>query len=301
MSLRSDELVDRRRMKRQLLLWRVLAVVLAVAVVAVAVGRTGTGRDYVARLSVSGVIVQDLDRESRLQAIARDPRAKALIVRIDSPGGTVVGGEALMRQLRKVAEQKPVVAVMDTLGTSAAYMIALGSDRIIAHEGTITGSIGVILQTTEISGLLDSIGIATEAIKSAPLKAVPSPFEPLSEEGRQATRAVVMDIYDMFVTMVAERRGIARNDALRLADGRVYTGRQALQNGLIDALGGEPEARAWLEAERDIGARLPVRDLKPTFEFSSWRSIASFLGRKTVLSEPLILDGLISLWHPDLS
>jgi protease-4 len=287
-------------MKRGLLVWRTLAVVLAAALIAVLVGSLGERGDYVARISVSGVIAQNLERDRILRDIASDSRAKALIVRINSPGGTVVGGESLYHDLRKVAKIKPVVAVIDTLGTSAAYMTALGADRIFARQGTITGSIGVILQATEFSGLLKKLGVTTEAVKSGPLKAVPSPFEPLSQAGREATQAVVMDIFDMFVDLVAERRGLAREDALRLADGRVYTGRQALAAKLVDALGGESDARSWLSSERDIGENLPIRDLKPDISFSPWRAAISVLTQKTVFSETLTLDGLVSLWHPEL-
>ncbi len=300
MALGPDAIVDRRRMKRGLLVWRTLAVVLAAALIAVLVGSFGERGDYVARISVSGVIAQNLERDQILHDIASDSRAKALIVRINSPGGTVVGGESLYHDLRKVAKIKPVVAVIDTLGTSAAYMTALGADRIFARQGTITGSIGVILQATEFSGLLKKLGVTTEAVKSSPLKAVPSPFEPLSQAGREATQAVVMDIFDMFVDLVAERRELAREDALRLADGRVYTGRQALAAKLVDALGGEADARSWLSSERGIGKSLPMRDVEPDFGFSPWRAAISALSQKTVFSETLTLDGLVSLWHPEL-
>lgn len=300
MPLEPDAIVDRRRMKRGLLVWRTLAVVLAATLVVVLVGRFGHRGDYVARISVSGVIAQNLERDQFLRDIAADSRAKALIVRINSPGGTVVGGESLYHGLRAVAKVKPVVAVMDTLGTSAAYMTALGADRIFARQGTITGSIGVILQATEFSGFLSKIGVSTETIKSGPLKAVPSPFEPLSPAGREAIRAVVMDIFDMFVDLVAERRDMARDDALGLADGRVFTGRQAVAAKLVDALGGEADARSWLSSERGIGKSLPTRDVEPDFGFSPWRAAISTLSQKTVFSETLTLDGLVSLWHPEL-
>ncbi len=300
MALGPDAIVDRRRMKRGLLVWRTLAVVLAAALIAVLVGGLGERGDYVARISVSGVIAQNLERDRILRDIASDSRAKALIVRINSPGGTVVGGESLYLELRAVAKVKPVVAVIDTLGTSAAYMTALGADRIFARQGTITGSIGVILQATEFSGFLSKIGVSTETIRSGPLKAVPSPFEPLSPAGREATRAVVMDIFDMFVDLVAERRDITRADALRLADGRVFTGRQAVAAKLVDALGGESDARSWLSSERGIGKSLPARDVEPDSSFSPWRAAISVLSQKTVFSETLTLDGLVSLWHPEL-
>lgn len=301
MSLDVDTLLDRRRLKRQVGWWRLIAIVAATAFAVAAVARLAgwPEADHIARITVSGLILEDQDLAESLREIAQDDAAKALMVQIDSPGGTVVGGEVLYRDLRAVAERKPVVAVMGTLATSAGYMAALGADYILAHEGTITGSIGVILQATEITGLLDKLGITTEAIKSRPLKAVPSPLEPLTDEGRQATRRVVLDIHEMFVDLVALRRDLPRATALELADGRIYTGRQALKAKLVDGLGGERDARAWLAETHGI-KDLVVRDRDPRPEFGIWPAIRSSLSGKTLFSETLTLDGLISLWHPDL-
>jgi protease-4 len=301
MPLDADAVAYRRRLRRALAWWRAGAILLAAVLVVVLLNRGGDlpGRPYVARLDVSGIITEDVDRDHLLETLAEDGKVKALIVAIDSPGGTVVGGEQLFRRLRAVAARKPVVAVMGTLATSAGYMIALGADHLVANEGTITGSIGVILQSTDLTGLLAKLGISTEAIKSAPLKAVPSPFEPLTPAAREATRAVVLDLYDMFVSMVAERRALPREEALKLADGRVYTGRQALKLGLVDALGGEDAARAWLKDKRGVDPDLPIRDIAPERELSLWSAAHSLVAGKTVLSERLTLDGVISLWHPD--
>lgn len=300
-----DTLVDRRRLKRQVSFWRVAAIVLAVAAIGAAGGRFGAGlgwRDYVAVLPVSGIITDDPARTEALEKLSRDSRAKALIVRIDSPGGTVVGGEALYRALREVAARKPVVAVLGELAASGGYMTAIAADRLIAREGTLTGSIGVILQTTDVTGLLDKIGVTAEAIKSAPLKAVPSPLEKLTDEGRAATRLLVADMYDMFVGMVAERRNLPRERALQLADGRVYTGRQALANGLIDQIGAEREAREWL-AGRGVARDLPEQPVQIEHDEEFWRGAVggaiSALTGKTYLSERLTLDGLLALWHPN--
>jgi protease-4 len=301
-----DSLVDRRRLKRQLSAWRVVAIVAALAAIAAAGARFGLleGYDHVAVLRVSGIITNDDDRAKALAELVDDDSAKALLLRIDSPGGTVVGGESLFRQIRAVAAKKPVVAVLGEVAASGGYMVALAADHIVAREGTITGSIGVIMQTTDVTGLLNTLGIATEAIKSAPLKAVPSPLEPLTETGREATRAVVLDMFEMFVDMVAERRGLPRDTALRLADGRVYTGRQAKGLGLIDAIGGEETARAWL-ATKGVDRDLPVRPLRIRREDEFWREMLTSLARaiagKMFSSERLTLDGLVSVWHPDVN
>jgi protease-4 len=301
MSLQPDVLVDRRRLKRRLRLWQGVALVALVAFVVAAFVVPYGGwlkRDRVARFHVSGLIVEDAERDAVLRALAGQDRVRALIVHIDSPGGTVVGGEDLYNTLRAVAEKKPVVAVMGTVATSAAYMTAIAADRIVAREGTITGSIGVILQSANIVGLLDKLGIEPQTVKSGPLKAIPSPVEPLTEEGRAATRAIVLDMYDFFVGLVLERRGIDRDGLQPLADGRIFTGRQAAQNGLIDAIGDERAALAWLTAERGIPAGLPVRTLTVDREAGALADLLESATGKSLFSNALLLDGLISVWQP---
>jgi protease-4 len=300
MSLEADYFADRRRLKRRLVAWQVAAVLAGVATLVVLFGRDDglIGRPHVARLSVDGLILDDKDRAKALAEVAGDSSAKALIVRIDSPGGTVVGGESLYRGLRAVAENKPVVAVMGELATSGGYMTALAADHIVASPGTVTGSIGVLMQTTDMTGLLDKLGIKPEAVKSSPLKAQPNPLEPFTDEARAATRAVVMDMYEMFVGMVVERRGLTPTEAKTLADGRVFTGRQALAVRLVDALGGEKEARAWLAETRQVADTLPVRDVKIRREDDLWRDLVDTALGKVISSERLRLDGLISVWHP---
>ncbi|MBT3767558.1 MAG: signal peptide peptidase SppA [Rhodospirillaceae bacterium] len=308
MPLSADEVIDRRRLKRRLTFWRVIAIAAIVAVVAV--GATGLGGhiqgtglnsgDYVARVQINGIIVTDLTRNDALRRISKDKNAKALIVQIDSPGGTVVGGEDLFRLLRRISVKKPVVAVFGNLGTSGAYMTALGADRIFAREGSITGSIGVILQSADVTGLLEKLGVKSISVKSSPLKAQPNPLESFSKDARKVTEALIQDLYSMFVDIVAKRRDMEPARARALADGRVFTGRQGVKVGLIDAIGGEEEARVWLSDVRKIGLTVPVRDVRTSKEKKIWRFLLEGIFGKTLFSERLTLDGPISLWHPGL-
>jgi protease-4 len=301
MALDADQIVERRRLKRRLTLWRIVGVVAIVAAVVAGLGRFDlAGGDYVARVQIQGIIVDDQVRDEALAEIANDDNAKALIVRIDSPGGTYVGGEALFETLLLVGEKKPVVAVMGTTATSAGYMTALASERIFARSSSLTGSIGVIMQTADITKLLDNIGIKPISVKSAPLKAQPNPLEEFSPEARKATEAVVADFYDMFIDVVTERRKLPRDKVKALADGRVYSGRQALANGLIDAIGAEVEARQWLAEAHKIDDSLPVRDVQIDGDGESWRRLLDSKIGKVLFSERLSLDGVISLWHPNL-
>jgi protease-4 len=255
---------------------------------------------YIARITVSGVILHDAERDRALERLAQRRDLRALIVHINSPGGTLAGSETLYRRLREIAQTRPVVAVMGELAASGGYMTALGADHIVAREGTLTGSIGVIMQGVDVTDLLRTLGVRIHNIKSDPLKAVPSPLEPLSPEGRAAIQRVVDDAYQMFLDLVIERRNLARERARELADGRIYTGRQARQAGLVDALGGEAQARAWL-AERGVAADIRVRDVDLARR-SLWREIATgaiaALTGKSILLETLTLDGLVAVWQP---
>ncbi|HJN23841.1 MAG TPA: signal peptide peptidase SppA [Rhodospirillales bacterium] len=302
MSLDAYRVVDRRRLKRRLTFWQIATVFLLIVAVVVALERAGKLRReiHVAHLSVAGVILDDHWRDKALEQVRGNDNAKALIVRIDSPGGTVVGGEALFHGLRAVAAKKPVVAVMGGTATSAGYMIALGAEYIVAREGTITGSIGVIMQTADMTKLMEKLGIKPESIKSRELKAQPNPLEPITEAAREAAKVVVMDLFEMFVDMVEKRRKMPREQVLKLADGRVFTGRQAEKNGLVDAIGGERKAREWLRDTFEISTELPVKEVEIQREDEPWREILSSVAGKALFSERLRLDGLVSLWHPEL-
>jgi protease-4 len=305
MSLETDLLIDRRRLKRRLLFWRVVAVLAVLACAVALVGRAGgltAGGTHIARLNVNGIITDQRKLTEAVAGLADDASVKALMVEIDSPGGSVAGGEALHDAIAHVAAKKPVVAVMGGTAASAGFMIAMPAARIFARDSTLTGSIGVILETGEASGLLAKLGITADAITSGPLKDQPSFTRPLTAQGRDVLHGLVMDMYDQFVGMVADGRHMDPARVRELGDGRAYTGRQALQLGLIDAIGGEAEARAWLASERHVPASLPVRDVTTggltarAFGGSADGLLGTML--KTVLSQGLSIDGAWAVWQP---
>lgn len=262
--LEADLLVDRRRLKRRLNFWRVLTVLAIVLAGAALAGSRLTlgGRQHVARVAISGVITEDRKLSEAIDALAKDSTVPAVIVAVDSPGGSVAGGESLHAALMRVAAVKPVVTVMRGTAASAGYMVSLPAERIFARDATLTGSIGVILETVQFSGLLGKLGVDAQAITSGPLKDQPSYSRPLTEQGRAYLNGLVQDMYDQFVGMVAEGRHMDPEAVRKLADGRAYTGRQAKALGLVDEIGGEPEARAWLARKHGIAETLPVRDLE---------------------------------------
>lgn len=271
-------------------------VVLAVGAVA-SFGFGDVRGDRIVRLWVDGIVLDNPALETSLDDIAKNAGVKAVIVRIDSPGGTATGGESIFLALRRVAQKKLVVAVMGTTATSGGYMVALAADQVFGRVSTVTGSIGVILQTAEMTELLADLGIKTEAIKSVPLKAQPSSFEPMTDDARAAVKAVIDDTYKMFVDMVVERRKLPHEAVLKLADGRIFTGRQAKEVGLIDAIGGEFEALEWLETNHAVAVDLPINDLKrEDFEGGWLDSVSTRLGNAIVPAQ-LRLDGLVTLWQ----
>jgi protease-4 len=323
MSLDADYIVDRRRMRRKLTFWRVFAVLLAiVAIVALTLRLSGRGSlltadtgSYIARVTVNGIIRNDQDRVEALDRLARS-RARAVVVHIDSPGGTAAGAEQLYASLREVATKKPMVVVVDGLAASGGYIAALSADHVVARSAALVGSIGVLVQYPNVVELLRTLGVKVEEIKSSPLKAAPSAFEPTSPEARAALESIVKDTYGWFRALVKERRNLNDSGLERVADGRVFTGRQAMELKLIDQIGGEDTAIAWLAKEKGIDAKWPVRDWRLKSRFGDLSII--HLVTATVLDavglgslarrieesatvqtiERLNLDGLLALWHP---
>ena len=285
MSLDADLIVDRRRMRRKLTFWRVLAIFIAVvAIVAVTatVARRGgagltAGGDYIARVKITGLIRNDQERVDSLERLAKSRSAKAVIVRIDSPGGTTAGSEQLHTALKNIAAAKPLVVVVDGLAASGGYIAAMSADHIVAQETSLVGSIGVLFQYPNVGDLLKTVGVKIEEVKSSPLKAAPNGYEPTSPEARAAIEALVKDSYAWFRGMVKDRRKMDDATLDQVTDGRVFTGRQGVALKLIDQLGNEKTAVAWLEKEKGLKADTPVRDwqLKPRFSDLSMLHLAT--------------------------
>lgn len=302
MSLNADTLIDRSHLKGQITKWRLIAIVVVVLSVVLMMERytpiTPHG-SYVARVKIEGVITDDLPRDKFLEELAEDENVKAVIVRVDSPGGTVVGGEQLYKNIGKLSEVKPVVVVMRSMATSAGYMAVLQADHIIASRGTLTGSVGVLLQAAEVTDMAGKLGITPIILKSGDNKASPNPLEKLTEENRAMLRTVVESFYQTFMDMVIENRDLTPEIVAQISDGRVFTGTQALEIGLIDALGDEEDAIAWLREEKKIDPELEVEDRAPKRERPGGvGGIFSQLAEKLAIFPQIQLDGLVSIWQP---
>lgn len=319
MTFETETVLDRRRLRRRLSLWRTLAVLAGLIVFGVLAFRSAdglglVGTKQIARITVEGIITEDRDQLTMLKKISEAKHVAGVIVFVNSPGGTTTGGEALFEGLRNLAKAKPVVAQFGTVAASAAYIAGLATDHIVARGNSITGSVGVIFQWAEVSQLLDKLGVRMNEVKSGPLKANPSPFQPLDEPGRVVTEQMVAESKHWFVNLVASRRSIDTGGVAGLEQGRVFSGREALGLKLIDEIGGEAEAVQWLEQKRSVPKGLKVVDWKPKRE-SEWSALGAlgqamgyFLGDRLagelgrlIPSESTLaglrLDGLVSVWQ----
>jgi protease-4 len=322
MSLDSDVIVDRRRIRRKLTFWRVASVIIAIGAIAVigalaSPGARGTftSSGSIARVTIEGLIRSDQERVEALERLEKS-HAAAVIVHINSPGGTTAGSEQLYDSLVRLKAKKPLVVVVEGLAASGGYITAIAADHIVAQQSSLVGSIGVLFQFPNFTDLLKTVGVKVEEVKSSPLKAAPNGFEPTSPEARDALDALVKDSYAWFKGLVKDRRGMDDAQLAKISDGRVFTGRQAVELKLIDQLGDEKTAIAWLEAEKGVKKDLPVRDYKlsPRFgDLTFLRTAASVtleaLGLNSIARQieqagvaqavdRLSLDGMLALWHP---
>ena len=317
--LETETVLDRRRLRRSVTLWRAAGIAaLAIAIGVLTVGNDKlanlTGEKQIARIAIEGTITEDRDQLKMLKDIADNDNVAGVLLFVNSPGGTTTGGEALYEGLRTIAKKKPVVAQFGTVAASAGYIVGLATDHIVARGNTITGSVGVIVQWPEVVQLLDKLGVKVNEIKSGPLKASPSPFEPLDEGGKKVAEGMENDGFKWFVNLVETRRGVKAADIPGLMDGRIFSGREALEAKLVDQLGGEDDAVKWLKDVKKVSQDAKVVDFKPTSgggygfagmsaRIAGWLLGASaagfgdFLLRDQTIST-LGLDGLLSVWHP---
>lgn len=314
----ADYLIDRRILRRKLSFWRLAAFLALVAAILVGGWRLAGSRNpiglqtHVARVSIGGLITGDRATIKLLDDVAKAHSVSAVVLSIESPGGTTTGAERLYDAIRRVSEKKPVVAVVRGMAASGAYIAALGADRIFAQQNSLVGSIGVLFQFPNVSRLLDTVGVNVETIKSSPLKAAPNGLEPTSPEARAAIAALVSDSFAWFKGLVQDRRHLKDEELAHVDDGRVFTGRQGIDLKLVDALGEERDAIKWLETEKKITPDLPIRDWRPEgrggalgflgvtasmADVLGFSTLSSLLRRLEAANELSVLDGLVAVWQ----
>ena len=200
--------------------------------------------EKIAVVKIEGVILDSKDIIEELREHRENKSVKAIMLRIDSPGGAVAPSQEIYTEVLKIRDEgkKKIVTSMGSVAASGGYYIASASDRIVANPGSVTGSIGVILELANVSGLMKKVGVESVVIKSGKFKDVGSLFRTMTPEERELLQGVIDDTYDQFVDAVAAGRGINKEDLLPIADGRVFTGRQAKKLGLVDDLGSMQDA-----------------------------------------------------------
>lgn len=304
MALHVDHLLDRIQLKSRIRFWRILAILALLLAALVALrghGGKGTGlnaiQDHIARVKINGVIMDDKNRDEMMKDLVDDKRTKAIIVTIDSPGGSAAASQDIYLQLRKIAANKPVVCVMRGMAASGGFMTSLGCDYTVAREGTLTGSIGVILELAEVTELAKKLGIEPIVVKSGYYKGAPSPTEKFTPEQRASVQRVIDDFHRYFKTITAERRHLPLEAVTQLAQGQIYSGNQAVDLKLVDKVGGEEEVLAWLQTEKKLSKDLPVVDVEPVKEdegiFSKVSSLVSGKGLASLMFKP---QGLMVVW-----
>ena len=247
-----------------------LVFVLISALVALIWGDDGfMSGDMVGVVYIEGPIIDPEDIVNELKEYEKDDSIRAVVLRINSPGGAVAPSQEIFAAVQRVAEAKPIVASMGTLGASGGYYVAAPCTRIVANPGTLTGSIGVIIEIPNIEGLLDKVGLRTEVVKSGEFKDMGSGTRGMSARDREIFQAVIDDVYEQFVQDVAESRAMPVEEVMELADGRIYTGRQAFELGLVDELGG-------MERAVEVVAELAEIEGEP--KLVTWKEDKGILG-----------------------
>jgi protease-4 len=253
MTQESDTTGTPRRKTRRLLLWVLGAtVVLILLANLLSPDWDLTGEDRVALVRVEGVILDAQQTVAEIKKFGEAPSVKAIVLRIDSPGGGVVPSQEIHDAVRRVRSKhnKTVIASMGSVAASGGYYIAAATDRILANPGTLTGSIGVIMETANLEGLLKKIGVESVVVKAGQHKDIGSPFRQMSDEERRLLQAVMDDVHQQFIEAVAEGRSLEVGDVTPLADGRLFTGRQAKEFKLVDEIGDLDDA---IKLAADLG------------------------------------------------
>ncbi|HYA31277.1 MAG TPA: signal peptide peptidase SppA [Thermodesulfovibrionales bacterium] len=231
-------------MKKLVLFTVALLIVLALVSLMIALFQKGGVPigDKVALVRVEGPIIDSKSAADEIREYAKDASIKAIVLRVDSPGGAVAPSQEIYEEVKKATAKKKVVVSMGSLAASGGYYISSPASRIVANPGTLTGSIGVIMEIPNIEGLMSKVGVKTEVIKSGRHKDIASMFRGIGKEERAILQGVLDDVHEQFIESVAEGRKMPAGEVRKLADGRIFTGRQALGTGLVDELGNLDDA-----------------------------------------------------------
>ena len=297
--MKPNDFLEQFYSRRQSIIKRLLIIVILTLSVVTASLQFQQKENFIAKITVEGIIKDRNDILEQLKDLDKDQNVKGLITIINSPGGTYVGSKEIHESIKKISKKIPTVAYMREMATSGGYLVSLSSDRIFGNEGTITGSIGVILQTADISQLLGKLGINPIIIKSGDLKAVPNPAEEMDEKKLNYLKDIIRKMQKEFLNLVKKSRNISSSTLDLVSDGRIVTGKQAKDLKLIDAVGTENDALSWLKKEAGLDDEVRVKDLSIQSDITKLLNF-SFLKKKINYFNQNFYNGFIAIWTPGI-
>ena len=297
--MKRNEILEKYLSKRSLIIKRFTLTLISVILVSSFLLFNSKSKDFIATISIEGIINDPVDTLNDLENINKSPNAKALLVSINSPGGTFVSSKELYDKINEISKKIPVVTYMREMATSGGYLVSLASQKIFSNIGTITGSVGVILQTAEITELLEKIGINPIVIKSGDLKATPNPLEGVSEKDSEYLNNIIKSMQLEFINILSENRDID-NETLRIiSDGRIFTGKQAKELNLIDFIGSKNDAINWLKEKANVPLDIDIIDYSKETQYEKLINMKLFNENFNFLKNN-IHNGFLAIWDPKL-
>ena len=251
---------------------------------------------FIAKIYLEGMITSESNLVEKIDQLKQKQNLKGILLTINSPGGTFVSSKEIYDTLKFFDEKIPVAIYMKEVATSGAYLVSLGADQIFANTGTITGSVGVILQTADISVLLNKIGVSPLVIKSGDLKAIPNPLEKTNDEQIKYIKNVVLLMQEEFSKIVKLERKLTWDNLEKISDGRIFTGNQAKEINLIDEIGAENDAIDWIKKKAGLDDNIKIIDYAKKdsfFDFLNLKFLKKFNDMNVKLN-----DGILAIWTP---
>jgi protease-4 len=297
--MKRNDILEKYLSKRSLIIKRFAIVLISTILIFSFFLFTSKKKDFIATISIEGIISNPEETLNDLENINKSPNAKALLININSPGGTFVSSKELYDKIKEISKNVPVVTYMREMATSGGYLVSLASQKIFSNIGTITGSVGVILQTAEITELLEKIGINPIVIKSGKLKATPNPLEGLSGNDSKYLNDVIKSMQLEFLSLLSENRNIESKTLEIISDGRIFTGKQAKELNLIDFIGSKSDAIQWLKNEAKLPPDIDILDFSKENQYEKLINMRLFDKNLNFLKNN-IYSGFLAIWDPKL-
>ena len=297
--MKKNDLLDKFYQKRKSIIFRSFFFFLIIAFIITLSYKFQSDESFIAKINVEGIIQDRTDIIKQINSLKSDNNVKGLLTIINSPGGTYVGSKELYDSIQTIGEKIPTAVYMKEMATSGGYLASLSSDKIFGNSGSITGSIGVILQSADISNLLGKIGVSPIIIKSGKLKAVPNPAEQIDEEKLNYLKEIIEKMQKEFLMIVKKNRNVSESVLSLVSDGRILTGREAKNLKLIDDIGNEDDALNWLKNEAKVDEKIKIKELSPENDLQKLINLRIFKKKFNYFSQNFY-NGFFAIWAPGL-